>query len=88
MGDARGRWEGNTLVVETTNFDPRTVYRNASPKLKLIERFKPVARDKIEWSVTVNDPDTWARPWTFAMNLTADPSSRSSSTPATRATTR
>jgi hypothetical protein len=73
MGDARGRWDGNTLVVETTNFDPRTVYRNASEKLVLTERFTPVAPGKIEWSVTVNDPDTWVRPWTFAMMLTADP---------------
>ena len=73
MGDARGRWEGNTLVVETTNFDTRTTYRNGSPKLTLIERFKPVAPGKLEWSVTVNDPDTWVKPWTFAMNLTNDP---------------
>ena len=73
MGDARGRFEGDTLVVETTNFDPRTVYRNASPKLKLVERFKPVAREAIEWSMTVDDPETWTRPWTFAMRLTADP---------------
>jgi hypothetical protein len=73
MGDARGRFEGDTLVVETTNFDPRTVYRNASSKLKLIERFKPVARGRLEWSVTVDDPDTWVRPWTFAMMLTTDP---------------
>ena len=72
MGDARGHWEGNTLVVETTNFDPRTTYRNASPKLTLVERFKPVASGKLEWSVTVNDPDTWVRPWTFAMALTND----------------
>jgi hypothetical protein len=73
MGDARGHWEGDTLVVETTNFDPRTVYRQASPKLVLTERFRPVSRDRIEWSMTVNDPDTWVRPWTFAMRLTADP---------------
>jgi len=73
MGDARGRWEGDTLVVETTNFDPRTAYRNASEKLTLVERFKPVAPGKIEWSVTVNDPNTWVRPWTFAMMLTHDP---------------
>ncbi len=73
MGDARGHFEGDTLVVETTNFDPRTVYRNASPKLVLVEKFKPVAKGKLEWSVTVNDPDTWVRPWTFAMMLTADP---------------
>ena len=73
MGDARGRWEGDTLVVETTNFDPRTVYQQASPKLKLTERYRPVAADRIEWSVTVTDPDTWTRPWTFGMQLTKDP---------------
>jgi hypothetical protein len=73
MGDARGRWEGDTLVVETTNFDPRTAYRNASAKLVLVERFKPIAPGKIDWSMTVTDPDTWVRPWTFGMTLTADP---------------
>jgi hypothetical protein len=73
MGEARGRWEGNTLVVETTNFDPRTVYRNASPAATFIERFTPVAANQIEWSLTIDDPETWVRPWTFAMRLTADP---------------
>src|SRR5690606_15399325 len=73
MGDARGRWEGDTLVVETTNFDTRTVYRNASPGLTLVERFKPIAPGQLEWSVTVNDPATWVRPWTFAMLLKNDP---------------
>ncbi len=71
MGDARGRWEGNTLVVETVNL--RTPYRNGSPKQKLIERFVPTAPGVIEWSMTVDDPETWVRPWTFAMRLTADP---------------
>jgi hypothetical protein len=73
MGDARGHWEGNTLVVETTNFDPRTAYRNGSAKMKLIERFVPTAPGVIEWSMTVDDPETWVQPWTFAMRLTADP---------------
>ena len=73
MGDARGRWDGDTLVVETTNFDPRTAYRNASPALKLIERFKPLGPGRLEWSVTVDDPATWVRPWTFAMLLQNDP---------------
>ena len=73
MGDARGHWEGDTLVVETTNFDPRTAYRNATGKLVVLERFTPVAPGRIEWSMTVNDPDTWVKPWTFAMRLTADP---------------
>ena len=73
MGDARGHWEGDTLVVETTNFDPRTVYRNGSPDMKLIERFKPLAPGVLEWSVTVDDSATWVRPWTFAMILKNDP---------------
>jgi hypothetical protein len=71
MGDARGRWEGNTLVVETVNL--RAPYRNGSPKQKLIERFVPTAPGVIEWSMTVDDPETWEKPWTFAMRLTADP---------------
>jgi hypothetical protein len=73
MGQARGRWEGDTLVVESTNFSDRSRFRNASAKLRLVERFTPVAADKIEWSVTVIDPDTWTRPWTYGMQLTQDP---------------
>ena len=73
MGDARGHWEGDTLVVETTNFDPRTVYQNGSAKLTMTERYRPVAANKIEWTVTLTDPDTWTKPWTFGMTLTADP---------------
>ena len=71
MGDARGHWEGNTLVVETMNL--RAPFRNGSAKQKLIERFVPTAPDVIEWSMTVDDPETWVRPWTYAMRLTADP---------------
>ena len=71
MGEARGRWEGNTLVVETVNL--RAPYRNGSANQKLIERFVPTAPGIIEWSMTINDPDTWVRPWTYAMRLTADP---------------
>ena len=74
MGDARGHWDGDTLVVETTNFKEPAAYRGASKDLKLIERFKPVGPKTVEWSVTLDDPRTWARPWTFAMNLTRDPS--------------
>ena len=71
MGDARGRWEGNTLVIETTNFNDRSVYRNANPDtLHIVERFTRMAPDRIEWAVTVDDPMTWTRPWTFAMALT------------------
>ncbi len=74
MGAARGRWDGDTLVVETTNFKERSVYRNANPAtLKLTERFTRTAADKVRWAVTVDDPATWTTSWTFALPLTADP---------------
>ena len=70
-GDALAHWEGDTLVVETTNFQNRSVYRNANAAtLKLTERFTRIAKDRIRWAVTVEDPATWTRPWTFAMPLT------------------
>jgi hypothetical protein len=70
MGDPRGHWEGNTLVVETTNFKEQTAYRGSDgATLKLTERFTPVVPDTVEWSVTADDPHTWGRPWTFAMHL-------------------
>jgi len=71
MGDARGHWDGNTLVVESINFKDRSTYRNANAAtLRLVERFTRTSADKIEWAVTVNDPSTWTRPWTFSMPLT------------------
>ncbi len=71
MGDARGHWDGDTLVVETTNFKGRSAYRNANPDtLTLVERFTRIAPNKVRWSVTVDDPSTWTRPWTFSMPLT------------------
>jgi hypothetical protein len=73
MGDARGRWEGDTLVVETTRFREEDAYRGANAAtLRLIERFRRTAPDKVKWAVTVDDPDTWTKPWTFAMPLTMD----------------
>src|SRR5436190_16343591 len=80
MGDARGHFEGNTLVVETMNFTDRTALgvngRGArhSAKLRLIERFTPLSPKAMEWKVMVEDPDTWVKPWSFALNLTKDPS--------------
>jgi hypothetical protein len=74
MGDARGRWEGDTLVVTTSNFKERSAYRNAnSETLTLTERFQRISPDQVRWTVTVNDPLTWTRPWTFSLPLTADP---------------
>ena len=76
MGDARGRFDGDTLIVETTNFTSRTHFgynnRYNSEKLTLVERFTPIAPGKLNWQVTVNDPEVWTRPWTFAMMLTKD----------------
>ena len=73
MGDARGRWEGDTLVVVTTNFKDRSVYRNANAgTLTLTERFTRIAPDRVKWAVTVEDPATWTRPWTYAMPLTVN----------------
>jgi hypothetical protein len=71
LGDARGRWDGDTLVVETTNFKDRSTYRNATAAaLRLVERFTRTASNRLEWSVTVDDRTTWTRPWTFSMPLT------------------
>ena len=71
LGDSRGRWDGDTLVVETTNFKDRSTYRNANAAtLRLVERFTRTAPNRIEWSVTVDDRTTWTRPWTFSMPLT------------------
>jgi hypothetical protein len=73
MGEPRGRWEGNTLVIETTNFRDEPAYRGSNPgALRFVERFTLSGADTIEWSVTVDDLTSWPRPWTFAMPLTRD----------------
>ena len=76
LGDARARWEGTTLVVETTNFTNKTHmgYNNRynSEKYRLVERFTPSGPTRLQWQVTIEDPDTWKRPWTFTMPLTKD----------------
>ena len=75
FGDSRGHWEGDTLVVETTNFLGRSVYRNANAeRLKIVERFTPVGPNRLKWTVTVDDPTTWTTPWTFSLPLTVNPS--------------
>jgi hypothetical protein len=70
LGDARGWFEGDSLVVETTNFTSRTPFHLSSEHLKIVERFRPIAPNVLQWSVTLDDATTWARPWTFGMNLT------------------
>jgi hypothetical protein len=66
-----GRWDGDTLVVDTTNFKGEFQTTSAAGKdLRIVERFKPVVGGSLEWSVTIDDPTGWTRPWTFAMPLT------------------
>ena len=71
IGDSRGHFEGNTLVVETTNFTPETNINNTpvSADLKLVERFTRVGPDTVDYRVTVDDPKTWTRPWTMEFPL-------------------
>jgi len=67
LGDSRGHWEGNTLVVETTNFSNRTLYRGASENMKLVEHFTVVDANTLDYEFTVIDPTTFVRPWTAAI---------------------
>ena len=62
-GDSRGRWEGDTLVVDTTNFNDRTAFQGSSAALHVVERFTRVSADRILYQFTVDDPHTWDRPW-------------------------
>ena len=68
-GDSRGRWEGDTLVVETTNFSPKSEYQGAAGGLHLTERFTRVAADTLMYRVTLADPTTWETPWTAELPL-------------------
>jgi hypothetical protein len=66
MGDSRGHWEGDTLVVDTTNFTDKTSFRGSGANLHLTERFTRIDADTLEYRFTVEDPTTWTRPWTVA----------------------
>ena len=69
FGDSRGRWEGETLVVDVTNFSPKFSYQAARENLHLVERFRRVDANTIEYSVTIEDSTTWTRPWTVKQEL-------------------
>lgn len=73
MGDSRGRWEGNTLVVDVTNFD-RTTFHKSSRALHLIERYTRVDADTVTVATTIDDPAIWTKPWTVAITGRRDPS--------------
>jgi hypothetical protein len=68
-GDSRGRWEGNTLVVDVTNFSPKSDFQGAHENLHLVERWTRLDADTIEYVVTIDDPTTWTRPWTVKQEL-------------------
>jgi hypothetical protein len=72
-GQSRGRWEGDTLIVETSRFSDKANFRGAGPELQLVERYRLVDGDTLQYQVTINDPGTWTRPWTVSL-----PMSRSS----------
>ena len=63
LGDSRGHWDGNTLVVETTNFTDKTNFRGSSEKLRMVERFTRVDENTLLYQFTVEDPTTWVKPW-------------------------
>jgi len=69
MGDSRGLWEGNTLVVNTTNFTDKTNFRGSSENLHVVERFTRVDEDTILYEFTVEDPTTWTRPWKAELSM-------------------
>ncbi len=70
MGDSRGRWEGDTLVVETTNFNGKAAYQGSADGLHLVERITRTGAGALEYEYTVSDPATYARPWTASITMT------------------
>ncbi len=68
-GDSRGRWEGDTLVVETTNFNGKSQWKNSTGSMTLVERITRVDADTLEYAYTVTDQDTWTSPWSASISL-------------------
>jgi hypothetical protein len=69
MGDPRGRWEGDTLVVETTNFNGKNPLHDSSANMRVVERFTRVADDTIRYTFTIEDESTWVRPWSAELPM-------------------
>jgi hypothetical protein len=69
MGDSRGHWEGKTLVVDTTNYKPTAFQGISSDKLHITERISRQDAETLRYEITVNDPDTWTRPWSLMIPL-------------------
>ncbi|WP_428100780.1 VOC family protein [Candidatus Rariloculus sp.] len=72
LGDSRGRWEGDTLVIEVTNFNGKASYRGSSENMTLIERYTRTGSDTLEYEFTVDDPTIWTAPWTAMFAFVRD----------------
>jgi hypothetical protein len=69
LGDSVGHWEGDTLVVDTTNYSPKSNFRGSHQNLHVIERFTRVSPNRIDYQITLDDPTTWVMPWTLMIPL-------------------
>ncbi len=69
-GDSRGHWEGNTLVIDVTNFTPKTDFQGSRENLRLVERWTRTSPATLEYRVTIEDPTVWTRPWTVVQEFT------------------
>jgi len=72
FGDSRGHWEGNTLVIDVTNFSPKTDVQGSRENLHLVERWTRTGPASLEYSVTIEDPTVWTRPWTVKQEFTKE----------------
>jgi hypothetical protein len=70
FGDSRGHWEGNTLVVDVTNFSPKTDFQGSRENLHLVEHWTRIAPNTLEYEVTIEDPTVWTRSWTIKQEFT------------------
>jgi hypothetical protein len=73
LGDSRGHWEGDTLVVDTTNYKPKSFMAASSEKLHVIERFSRTGPDSLKYEITIDDPGTWTKPWSLMIPLKHSP---------------
>ena len=70
FGDSRGHWEGDTLVIDVTNFSPKTDFQGSRENFHLVERWTRIDPKTLEYEVTIDDPTVWTRPWTVKQELT------------------
>ena len=73
LGDSRGHWEGDTLVVDTTNYKPRSFMSVSSEKLHVTERFSRTGPESLKYEITIDDPGTWTKPWSLMISLRHSP---------------